>query len=333
MKSKPRPRISVILPSYNAERYIVEAIDSVLRQSFSNFELLVIDDGSSDRSAELVERFDDDRVYLHRKECNTGIIGTLNLGIELARGEFIARMDADDVSIGTRFAQQIAHMDNHPSVGVLGTNFTIIDDSGRLGRSVSMPVKNIDTFWSMPFQSPVAHPTVMMRSSLVRQVGGYRESAKYAEDYDLWCRLSRVTKIENLDAPLLLLRKHSENVTSTNYRKHVDAATAIASEEVAQRLGRHLSIETVECIRSRGAQKRNHAEEAMKLVMKMYRDLESREGTLTDFIRKDAALRLLGYFAFTMRIRTARGLVEAVKIYPRVFSLACHKIVSKLLRW
>ena len=128
MSEAVQPKISVVMPAYNAENYIREAIDSILAQTFRDFEFLIIDDGSTDHTVEIIRSYSDSRIRLYQNERNMGVAATLNRGLDLARGEYIARMDADDISLPERFAKQAAYMDAHPDVAVCGSNIILFSE-------------------------------------------------------------------------------------------------------------------------------------------------------------------------------------------------------------
>lgn len=212
------PAISVILPVYNGEAYIREAIESILKQTFSNFELIIINDGSSDNSGKILHDLaaSDSRIVLIERQ-NTGLVTTLNEGIEKARGEFIARMDADDVAMPERFALQHARMVAEPELGVLGSFIKIIDKFGCFIRLGDYPVTPIETARFLEHGCPVAHPTVMMRREAVLKAGGYRKAFSHCEDYDLWLRISELGyRIANLPEALLNYRMHGANVSAVH---------------------------------------------------------------------------------------------------------------------
>jgi Glycosyl transferase family 2 len=222
------PRISVILPVYNGELFLREAVDSILEQSFADFELIAIDDGSLDSSGAILDRIAkaDDRVTaLH--QANAGVVATLNRGLALARGEFIARMDADDVAHPQRFTRQVAFLDAHPDVAALGCAVTLIDDGGKRIRDIDYPgaPEAVSTF--LETGSALAHPSVMMRRDAVRSVGGYRAAYRHAEDYDLWLRMAERYRLANLAERLLLYRSHETKLSFT-YPVEQALATSIA---------------------------------------------------------------------------------------------------------
>lgn len=207
------PKISVILPVYNAAQHLREAIDSVLSQTFTDFELIIINDGSTDRSDEIINSFSDSRIVRINHASNRGLIATLNEGLDLARGECIARMDADDLCLPDRFKEQLIWLETHSDTAVLGTFFYQFD--GRKRRLIVLPETQDEVRAEMVFRCPLAHPTVMMRASVIRSESyRYDTDFMHAEDFELWSRIGKRYPIANLAIPLLKYRIHPAQVSN-----------------------------------------------------------------------------------------------------------------------
>ena len=228
-----QPDITVLLPAYNAEPFITEAVMSILQQSYTNFVLLIIDDGSTDRTGEILEDLAsrDSRIALYRRE-NRGLIATLNEGLSLCRTELVARMDADDIALPDRLVMQKDFMDAHPEVAVCGT-CCIFHESNEV--------------WRYPFDTPMdilflfnaslIHPSVMFRRSIIRDVGGYHTDMVAAEDYELWVRLlSQGVQLVNLATPLLRYRQHP-HMPRLSYRFTAEQSTRKIWRQQLSRLG------------------------------------------------------------------------------------------------
>ncbi len=212
-----QPFVTVLMPVYNADPYIREAIDSVLTQSYTNFELLIINDGSTDNSLQIIKSYNDARIRLVENEGNLGLIETLNKGLNLAQGEYIARMDADDISMPTRLEKQVEFLDQHQEVAVLATTLVLINEDGK-DQGYWLDDYNCKTIEQIKHTLPkincIGHPTVMMKSS-VAKLAGYNEHFLYNEDWGLWLTLlSDGHVIAKLDSPLLYYRIHSKRITS-----------------------------------------------------------------------------------------------------------------------
>jgi glycosyltransferase involved in cell wall biosynthesis len=232
------PVISVIMPVYNAERYLTEALDSILAQTFGDFELILIDDGSTDGSAEILNQYAtvQDRIRLFRRP-NTGLTKALNECLRLARGEFVARMDSDDICTPDRFEKQVTYMRAHPDVVLLGGAYDLVDGGGRFLRRVTQPQDDAALQQScLDGRTPICHPLALMRREAVLKVGGYDESFLVAQDLDLWLRLGEVGKLANLPDVLLQYRQHEDSISERKQELQV-RNMRIACERAWQRRG------------------------------------------------------------------------------------------------
>lgn len=213
------PKISVIMPIYNGEKYLNEAILSVLGQTYADFELIAIDDGSNDTSLEILKNFQkkDQRIKLISRE-NQGLVKSLNEGIKIANGEYIARMDADDVSMSERFEKQMAFLENNKDIVLCGTWAKKMDaNEGEIGE-YSTPITDKEIKKNILFHNPFIHPTVMIRKSVFAKVGLYNEYFKHIEDYELWTRIVPRFKTGNLQEFLLKYRITDDGITIKNRR-------------------------------------------------------------------------------------------------------------------
>jgi glycosyltransferase involved in cell wall biosynthesis len=235
----------VVLPVRNEERFIEAAIGSILGQTFGDFELIVIDDGSSDGTSGIVSRLaaTDGRIRVVRLEGN-GVVEALNAGVASAKGTYVARMDADDLSLPERFSRQVAELDRRPSLGVLGTRVTYVDVDGMPVGAWDVPVGAPLVRWSLAFGTPIAHPSVMMRRSVLPDPP-YRADYPYAEDFDLWVRLSRRTFLDNLPQPLLRRRVHGDSVSDRNTAVQDESTLRIRRLAITSVLGNEPSVPSV----------------------------------------------------------------------------------------
>jgi glycosyltransferase involved in cell wall biosynthesis len=209
--------VSVVMSIFNGEVYLREAMDSILGQTFQDFEFIVIDDGSTDGTGEVLLSYAqrDARVHVVRHE-NRGRAESLNIGIGLAEGKYIARMDADDISLSDRLQHQVSFLDDHPEVGLLGGAFDSISVDGHVLNKVQYPTEDMEIRAVMLRYNPFCHPTVMMRKELAVAAGLYRKALLDADDYDLWLRMSERCKVANLAACVLRYRVHSSQVSIRN---------------------------------------------------------------------------------------------------------------------
>jgi GT2 family glycosyltransferase len=230
------PAISVVMPVYNAGRFLAPALDSVLAQTFFDFELIAIDDGSTDDSGKVLADFAarDPRVRIFSQE-NQGIVATLNRALALARAPLVARMDADDICRADRFAKQLAYMQHHPEIAAISGAMDVIDESGTYLRTDAFPTLPDAIDSELLHRNCVCHPAVMARTEVLRSLGGYRRSVQYAEDYDLWLRISEVGRVANLPDVLLSHRVHAKK---TSDRHFVAQELAVLAARGAARLRR-----------------------------------------------------------------------------------------------
>lgn len=204
-------RISVIVPAYNVERYIAATLDSLLRQTLPDFEVIVIDDGSTDGTSQVVEGYDDPRILLVRHDKNKGLSAARNTGVQLARGHFIALLDADDLALPTRLAEQVAALENDPTLGMVGSHVGVLDAEGRPREIIwRRPVTPEEAAIRMLFRNTFS--AVMTFRKSVIPSGGYR-NLPMAEDYDFNMRVARHTKVMNIDKVLTQVRMRHEGLT------------------------------------------------------------------------------------------------------------------------
>jgi glycosyltransferase involved in cell wall biosynthesis len=205
------------MPVCNAEQYLTESIESILSQTLSDFEFVIIDDGSTDRSPEILEEYArrDARIRLIRRE-NLGLNTTLSELIGLARGELLARMDADDIALPQRFERQVAFLGAHPEVVVVGSRIAVIDPDGDelMEMCHEESHEEIDRANLMCKGGTISHPAVMMRASAVRGIGGYRTNFYFSADTDLWLRIAEVGRLHNIQEILL---KYRQRIQSWGY--------------------------------------------------------------------------------------------------------------------
>jgi glycosyltransferase involved in cell wall biosynthesis len=225
------PSISVCMPVYNAERYVAEAVESILNQTFGDFEFLIVDDGSTDGSRRILEGYAarDPRIRLTSRP-NTGYLVALNEMLAAARGEFIARMDADDVALPGRFERQVSYLRAHPEVLALGTRVLLIDPVGSpiWEMCTDEAHEEIDRI-HLQGAMAMCHPSSMIRTEVLRTVGGYRPEYYPAEDVDLWLRIAEVGRLANLPEVLVRYRQHLWSMgNAQRARQEVGVSLAVA---------------------------------------------------------------------------------------------------------
>lgn len=205
--SSKSPRISVIMPAYNSEKYISEAIRSILEQTYTDFEFIILNDGSTDNTAEIIKTFSDPRIKFINNQTNQGFIASLNQCIDEASGEFIAKMDSDDISLPTRLEKQISYLDAHPNVGMVGCAYQEFDQGNKI---IVHPAK----IGLLDMLRYCATTIFLVRKQILDTFGlRFRKEYPCAEDYDFYARFIRYADIHNLQEVLYLYRWHGENVS------------------------------------------------------------------------------------------------------------------------
>ncbi|WP_299888584.1 glycosyltransferase family 2 protein [uncultured Lacinutrix sp.] len=211
-----QPLITVLIPTYNCELYVKEAVQSILDQTYSNFECIIIDDCSTDKTIEILKSFNDNRIKLIEKPKNSGYTNSLNYGLTIAKGKYIARMDGDDISLPTRFEKQVAIFETNPKLVVCGSIFQIIDSD----QVIYNPESHQEITLAMLKDSAIGHPTAMLRASTLKEHNiNYDVSKEPAEDYDLWVRLLEFGEFYNIQELLFLYRVHEGQVSITKKEK------------------------------------------------------------------------------------------------------------------
>ena len=219
MNKKRKPPISVVMPAYNSEKYISEAIESILNQTYKNFEFIITNDGSTDKTLSIIKKYakQDKRIKIINNEKNLGISPSLNNGVKASKGKYIAIMNHDDISLTTRFEEQIKHMEKHPEIGILGTFIETFDERGNVFIR-KYPVKDSKIRKKIFFYSPLSHPSTIIRKEVFSEVGFYKERASPCEDVELYFRVGERYKLENLPKILLRYRIHKSTVTMRKTR-------------------------------------------------------------------------------------------------------------------
>jgi glycosyltransferase involved in cell wall biosynthesis len=227
------PLISVLLPVYNGGPLLDEAIHSILAQTFTDFELLVIDDGSTDDSYNRAAAFKDPRIRILRNEVNIGLTRSLNRGLAEARGEYVARQDADDISLQNRFAAQVQYLRAHLEVVLVGTSAVRINPKGTMVGTNDMPVTHEAIRWASVVDNPFLHTSVMFRRAVVQQeCGGYDEQYVVCQDYALWNRLAARHPVANLPERLVLMREHPTSMTRSQTTLTDEECQAIMAQNL-----------------------------------------------------------------------------------------------------
>lgn len=220
------PRVTVLMSVYNGRAYLAEAVRSILDQTFDDFEFLIIDDGSTEPVEEIVSTFSDPRIRFVSQE-NIGLTRALNRGLALARGEYVARMDADDFSVPTRLESQVKEMATNENMDLVGCFFDVVDNRGALIERKEPFVDPVYRLWRLQFHNNYGHGSVMLRKKAVIEAGMYDESLRYAQDYGLWSRLSTKSNTRIIPEALYRYRLVDEGDQASVRNYDAQLATAI----------------------------------------------------------------------------------------------------------
>ena len=247
------PAISVLMPVHNGEPFVAQAMESVLEQGFGDFELIVVDDGSQDATAALLADYAarDERVRVVRQPVAEGLTRSLNRSLALARGDLIARMDADDVCLPNRFEQQVEQLMRQPHLAAIGAAVEFIDHDGVRTGAWHPPVSRPEVLWQLIGGSPIPHPAAMIRRAWLHRLGGYDEAYRYAQDYDLWRRIvQHGGQLSNVRKALLRYRAHPAQASQSRRRAQAASAAAIARRYLQWLVNHPLDDRAAEALRT-----------------------------------------------------------------------------------
>jgi len=298
VEAQPSPLVTILMPVRDGEQFLHAAIDSILAQTFADFEFLILDDASTDSSRSIILGYDDARIRLLTNDLHLGVTRTLNRGIQQARGRYLARMDADDISMPERLERQVAHLDANPDCAVV-TTFAQIIDTGSMPQGetrVDLAPKELDR--ALQFGNRLVHGAVMMRTDVVRRLGAYDESMKRAQDYDLWLRISDEHAIHTLPEFLYAWRQHGQAISSL----HADEQDGYAAR--ARDAARHRRIDRV---LARLREGEFSAAEITRIVLRRMRDEDE----------------------FRARGRDRSGLINRLRNRIPAFHALCYAITER----
>jgi protein O-GlcNAc transferase len=228
------PQISVIMSAHNSARYLESSIKSILNQTIDDFEYIIVNDASTDGTEEILKQFDDPRIKLLPNTENLGLTKSLNKAVQLAKGKYIARMDADDISLSHRFETQLNFLDNNPDYAIVGSSYYQIDEKGRAYAINNVLYEDADIRKELRKSNCFAHGSIMMRKSIFQKAGGYDERYAFAQDYDLWLRISEISKVANIREPLYCWRETRSSI-SVHKQKEQEYYANLAISEAYKR--------------------------------------------------------------------------------------------------
>jgi len=228
--SKNNPLVSVLMPVYNGEKYLNEAIDSILRQTYSDFEFIIVNDGSTDKTEEIILSYADERIRYVKNEENIRLIRTLNKGIDLAKGKYIARMDADDISFQNRLEVQVQFMENNPQIGLCGSFLKTIGN--KIG-TVRFHTDDDTIRFRLLFSTYLRHPSVMIRKEVIQNHNiMYNADYLHVEDHKMWVDISKHTKLAIIPELLIKYRVHDDNISVKHQKIQANTESKIREEQL-----------------------------------------------------------------------------------------------------
>lgn len=247
---KTEPMVTVLMSVYNGEKYLREAIDSILTQAFRDFEFLIINDASTDRSREIILSYSDPRIRLIDNEENIGLTRSLNKGLELAKGKYIARMDADDISMPERLEKQVRFMEENPDIAVLGSWAWVIDENNRINGELRTLTDFDLLFLEIFFSNPFVHSSTLMRTAFINKIGGYDKQYERTQDYDLWVRvIANGGKVLNVPEFLIKYRSHLENISTKKFKQQEDLAQLAIQNAYQLILKQRVNLKNISLLR------------------------------------------------------------------------------------
>jgi glycosyltransferase involved in cell wall biosynthesis len=300
------PLVSVLLAAHDEARYVGAAVDSILGQTLSDLELVVVDDASTDATADVLAGFDDKRLVVLRNDEQLGLAGSLNRGLDRATGRYVARLDADDVALPRRLERQASRLGERPEVAVVGSDVVDLDEAGRHGAVHQMPRGPVAVRWHALFGSPFFHPTVVVDREALDEHGlQYDPHFLESEDYDLWTRLLEFADGDNVPEPLVLKRAHAAQASSRRQELQMAFQVQVALREIA-RLAPDLSAEDAEAAWELGSG-RNPSRAAADAYMQLLERFETQYG-VDRGVRDEAARTLARAGAVARALKLAPGL-------------------------
>ena len=226
-------KVTVLMLVYNAEKYIREAIESILNQTFRDFELLILlDSKTSDSSENIIKTYVDKRIRLVENEKSMGLSELRNKGLRLARGEYVAIMDADDISYPNRLEMQYEYMEKNPDVGIVASWNDVIDGGGKVVESWRPHRSSEDIYYFLNFRNCLAHCSILLRKDLVVRSGGYDETMRLSEDYALYSRVSKIARISQIQELLVKWRRHETSIGAKNRNELIERANSVVTDNL-----------------------------------------------------------------------------------------------------
>lgn len=263
------PVVTVLMSVFNGETYLHDAILSILNQTFTNFEFIIIDDASTDNSFNIIRSFQDQRIRLVQNEKNSGLTKSLNKGLRLAKGKYVARMDADDVSLSDRLEKQVQFMERNPEVGICGTWFKVTAKD----KIVQHPTTHQEILTALFKDNAIGHPTSMLRKEVITRYNlFYNENFLASQDFELWIRAASATKLANIPEVLVLYRLHDKQVSALKKKEQKQCAFEAKLPLIKKLLGDNFSNKECYLYKSLLVDCRKYPYNELKILFKLLND-------------------------------------------------------------
>lgn len=333
MTQNKDPKVTVLMPVYNGEKYLRKAIDSILNQTFTEFEFLIVDDGSTDNSVEIINSYQNSRINLVKNDKNEGLVYTLNRGLSLAKGEYIARMDCDDISLPERLKKQIDFLDSNSEIAVVGTWIKVINEKEEPQTTWQYPLKPLEIQWNLYFYCPLAHPSVMFRKRIILSNGSYSPEMTHAEDYELWWRLSKKYLLANLPDILLIYRQHQSSITNEHHQSHIQKASKINQIIIEDILAKRVHYDNTYDLFYQNNKTYQQAKNNSLLTYKIYQQFQQKHNLTTSenqYLKQDTANKIYNFTRPHIRqIKSWKFILLAFYLNPYLISI----FISSLSIW
>ena len=331
------PKISVVMSVYNGGKYLYESVNSILKQTYSDFEFIVIDDGSTDNTNIYLESINDSRFILIHQE-NKGLTASLNKAISLSKGEYIARQDADDISLPDRLEKQIKFLENNKDYVLVGSYAYLINEISEQTGIYKLPLTDTEIRWTLLFRNPFCHSTVMIRADCLRNKEiKYNESIKTAQDYEFWSRIVKFGKIANIDEALVKYRMHADQLCKLHKVDQQRNALLISKSNLAD-LGFHMSEDEALILRKWAYEFPSNIEkgdlhfcEMLFNVLKKFKHLPFIDENNYKKIRKDVAWKYCNAISKDNILSILFSPVF-IRIFYANGSLFCKNISSRIIK-
>lgn len=310
--NKNQPKVSVIIPLYNQKQFVGDAINSILGQTFKDFKFLIINDGSTDKAEEILKGYNDPRIRIINNEKNIGLTKSLNKGLKMAESEYIARMDADDVSMPERLEKEVLFLGHNKNIALVGTYYYMINEKGKILDTIKPSTKSEEIKCNLLNGNQFGHVSVMFRVECIKEVGYYREELGPVEDYDLWLRISDRYNIANIPEPLYKWRLNIKSISVT--KKALQDKYALLAIELAKER-RKLGKDKLQYLKK---------EEIDKLLNELFSSDERQN-------KKETAK---GYFSYGLFLLNRRDYKGSLKLLLKSFIIhpLCIKKLNSLLK-